>query len=443
MTEQIVRDVPQTLAVLPNTIYGPTGLFPICTDQDLMSLSYGSQNELLDWFGWEGTNTHLIQKNFITWVRPEASAGARTAGYLADPCGDSNGVDWGYADFVLKGFGRLRRHGPTRDATKINEKYCEIQPRYRLDGTPITDDDEYDMRITMESMMQDLKEMVVSGSSLTGGQFDGLERLVKTGYTTSTGKNADIMDSIVINWNANLLTATTTSGVTWNGAAVGTSYKFVDVLLYAFRRLIDRIRFAPSLRTSPIQVGDIVFVAPSHIIRQLLDAYTFWSIQPGVAYNEVNLQNYEARTFRNNLNGGMFGAGRIWIDGFEIPMMAYDWGLVKGPTLSDAYILTRGVGNLKIWQGQYLDMRSVPSTYPESQYSYTDGGRLLTWLERDGTCNRRQVEMQPRLFCMAPWAQIRIQNIKATGIPGGIISPDPWETSFFPESSFVRARAGR
>jgi hypothetical protein len=134
----------------------------------------------------------------------------------------------------------------------------------------------------------------------------------------------------------------------------------------------------------------------------------------------------------------MFNAGKIYFDGFEIPLMAYDWAMINGPTRADAYLLTGSVGSVKAISGQYNDLTSAPVNYPEAGYSSTDGGRLLTWLERDKTCVYRETEMQPRLLMWAPWAQVRFQDIACHG-PFGPLSHDPFETSFFPESSFYSA----
>lgn len=416
------------------TIYGCCGLFDLCSDSDLMSLSFEGQQPFMDWVGWERTNVCLIQKNFITWVRPQLNIqGTRSAGYIPDPCGPSNGVRWGECDFVLEDFALIRRHGPTRDATKIDLKYCEIQPRYRLDGTPITSDAEFDMRLTVEAMIQDLKLMLINGSAAVPGQFDGLQQLVATGYTDSKGRRCHSMDSIVVDWNANGMAGGT--GITINGAAMPAVFDFIDTLLGAFRRVRDRILMAPQLSAQSMQVGDMVFVAPTFLLRCILDAYTCWSVCPGEAFNEVNLNTYEARTFRNGLNGGMFNAGKIYLDNFEIPLMAYDWGMINGPTRGDAYLLTGSVGSVKAISGQYNDLTSTPTNYPEAGYSSTDGGRLLTWLERDKTCVYRETEMQPRLLMWAPWAQVRFQDVACHG-PFGPLSHDPFETSFFPESSF-------
>jgi hypothetical protein len=312
-------------------------------------------------------------------------------------------------------------------------KMCEAQPRYRLDGSMILNDAEYDMRLATEGLIQDLKRDMISGSVLTPGSFDGLEALVKTGYTDSLGHNCDMMDSIVINWGSNGFTGG--NGITWNGAAVANTYNFVSVLLAAFRRVLDRIAMSPPLSAQPLSVGDIIFVAPSATLRCLLDAYTCWSVCPASEYNIATIDTYEGRTFRNNLNGGMFGAGRIFLDGFEIPLMPYEWGLQKGAALADAYLLTGRIGSVRLMNGQYFDQGSAVTAYPEAMYSVTDGGRLLTWLNRSQTCVQREVQMKPRLLMWAPWAQVRIENITCA-TPGGVLSPDPW-SAYYPEGSFL------
>ena len=148
---------------------------------------------------------------------------------------------------------------------------------------------------------------------------------------------------------------------------------------------------------------------------------------------ETLAEDGETRTFRDGLNGGMFGAGRIFLDGFEIPIMPYEWALTGHNNLSDAYLLTNKVGGQRLINGQYNDMsKAVPKMIAAD---YTDGGRLLTWTEQDKTCLMREVEMQPRLLAWAPWAQARFIDILCS-TPGGPLSPDPWDLSFFPECSF-------
>lgn len=435
----IERAAPNDLTIsTAGTIYGCCGLFDLCGDQDLMSLSLEGTNKFLDWIGWEITDVCRIRKNFVAWVAPTREGAGYTAGYQADPCADAEAVDWGVCDFTLEDFGRLRRKTPVRDVTKVGVRLCEAQPRYRLDGSPITDDLEYDMRITAEGIAQDLKRYIISGSKATSGLFDGFQALINTGYLNSDGHACQLMDSIVVDWNANTLDGG--AGITWNGSAIGATYNFIDVLLAAYRRIRQRISWSPALATMDMKPGDMVIVGPTNFIQCLLDSFTCWSVCP-TAQSITDLQSalmtldvHEARMFRDALNGGMFGAGQITLDGFTIPLVAYDWGLTTG-TLADVYLLTGQVGNTKLLQGQLNDMR--PGSQHEAtagRYAYTDGGRFLTWSEFDGTCLQRYVETQPRLLAWAPWAQARFEDVKCTR-PGGQISPDP-TSSFFPQTSF-------
>lgn len=419
------------------TIYGCCGLFDLCGDMDLMSLSLEGTNKFLDWLGWEGTDVCRIRKNFIPWVRPAYSAGEATPGYVANPCADAYDVDFGVCDFTLEDFGRLRRKTPVRDVTKVGVRLCELQPRYRLDGSPITDDLEFDMRIVSEGILQDLKRYIVSGSKSTSGLFDGLQALVNTGYKNSDGHYCQMMDSIVIDMNANNLGGG--AGMTWNGTAISAAFNFIDILLAAYRRIRQRIEWTPALATLDMVPGNMVIVAPTHFNQCLLDAFTCWRVCKGVDWSTdgffQTLNTLEGRRFRDSLNGGMFGAGEITLDGFTIPLVNYDWGLTNG-TLNDVYLLTGQIGSMRLINGQYNDLKAA-AQHPATggKYAYTDGGRFLTWSEFDGTCLQRFVELQPRLLMWAPWAQCRFEDVKCTQ-PGGYITGDPTSTSFFPETSF-------
>lgn len=417
------------------TIYGCCGLFDLCSDADLVSLSLQGADPFLDWIGWTPTLDCIVKKSFIGWTRPEYYGGSPTSGYLSDPCAEPNSVEFGVCDFTLEDFARLRREGPVRDVTYNAVNYCKTSPRYRLDGTVITDDREYDARVVAEVLLQDLRRMFVTGTG-AAGTFAGLETLVNTGYTNADGTPCRLMNSMVWDWNGNGINGG--AGITFNGVAIALGFNFIDALLDTYRRMRTRVSWSPSLAAQPFNIGDVVLAMPTHMIRCLLDAYTCWSVCDGAQYNEVAIQSYEARQFRTQLNGGMFGFGRIFLDGFEVPLVAYDWELIKGPTLSDIYMLVGQVGTVKTLMGEYDDMRVVPRDFPEAAYYVTDGGRFLGWLDRDETCYTQTLEFRPRLVSWAPWTNARFQNVRCT-TPTGPMSPDPTESSFFPETSFTIA----
>lgn len=419
------------------TVYGCCGLFDVCGDGDLMSLSFQGASAFHDWLGWTGTDLCEVRRNFINYVRPEYSGGNPTAGYVADACAPANSVEFGDCQFLLEDFGRLRRAAPTRDVTKNHIRLCDAQPRYRLNGQQITDEREFNAYLATEAIIQDLKRMTITGNSTTPGQFDGLESLVKTGYTDFRGRRCEAMDSIVINWNGN--TTTGGAGITWNGLAVGTTYNLYDVIRAVVRRIRQRIRMSSTLAAQSLGIGDMIILLPDFLAQCLLDHYTCWSVCDGSQYNEVMLNSLEGRQFRETLNGGLFGFGRIFVDGFEIPLISYDWEMIKNATgtVGDMYILTGQVGNIMTLMGEYNDMSAVPQGYPEASYFSIDGGRMLGWIEEDETCVKQTMEMQPRIVSWTPFLNARFQNVRCT-VPGGALSPDP-TSSFFPESSFAPA----
>lgn len=436
IVDRSVNGAVQRLAVSElATLYGCCGLLDMCGDADLLSLSMAGAEPFVDVLGWQPSDVCKIHKDFIAWVQANDSQG-RTNGWLSDPCGDAAGVDYGGCAFEITDFGRLRRKSPVRDITKADLAYCANQPRYRLDGTPITNDMEYGIRLAGEVILQDLKRLLITGNASTAGQFDGLQQLVKTGYHNPDGSRCKSMDSIVIDWNSNDMAGD--DGATWNGAPISDSVDFVTLLLAVYRRIRDRLQMAPAL-AGPLVPGDIVLVMPTALIRCLLDAYTCWSVCPSdfFAGSIAGINTLEGRRYRDSLNGGMFGAGRIYLDGFEIPLVPYNWGLINSPTIFDAYMLTLKVGGLRLVEGQYNNMNRVlrlPGIPNNTLVNATDGGRFLNWPSADNTCVEYNVEMQPRLVMWAPWAQARLQDVRCTQ-PGGPLSPDPEESSFFPHGA--------
>lgn len=408
------------------TPFGCCNFFDRCGDGDLMSLHYAGTLPLLDWMGFNPSDECYKVAEFITYVRPEYSQGSPTGGYISDACADPNGIEYGSSKITLENFGRIGRTGPTRDLMKPM-KYCINDPVWRLDGTPVADEREWDMRFIMDQILNDIMTLVVTGSDAVAGQFDGLEQWVSTGYTSG------MLDSVVVNWAGNPMSGG--AGITWNGAAVAATWNFVDVLLAVVRRIRQRISWNPRLRTMGLQPGDMIIALPTDLIDCLLDHYTCWSVCDGAQYNEVAIQSYEARRFRDGLLGGLFGFGRIFLDGYEIPLLGYDFGLIKGPKTGDIYVLTGSVGSWRIWEGEHISASAVPGMVPGGSYFSTDGGRALWLVETDNECRTMKGWMHPRMFCRAPWAQARFQSVQCEK-PGGFLSPDPTETSFYPVTSF-------
>ena len=411
------------------TPFGCCNYFDTCTDE-LMSLHFGGTLPLLDWIGFDVSDVCAKTFEFMTYLRADRTEqGAATAGYLATDCETPNSWEFGTCKLTIEDFGNYGRTGKTRKVM-VPSKYCITSPTRRLDGSVVTDEREWDIRFTTDQIINDISRDVIVGNSSNTGQINGLENLVKTGYDCAP------LDSIVIDWNGNPMAGG--AGITWNGAAVAATYDFVDVLTSIVRRIRQRINMAPMLRNQALNLGDMILLMPTNVAQCLLDFYTCWSVCAGSQYNEVSLQTYEARTFRNNLMGGLFGYGQITIDGIPIPILGYDWGLIKGPTTSDIYLLTGKVGSMKMWYGEHLSAQVAAQKYGGAGYFSTDGGRILGLYVNDNQCIQLREWMHPRLYTVAPWAQVRFQNVKCTQA-GGVLSPDPEETSFFYQSSFTPA----
>lgn len=307
---------------------GHFGLFDICTNQDLISLSFSGVDRFIQWLNFRQTSEYIVKRGFISWMRGAYSSGALTEGWLADPCADPAGVEYGVCDFTLTDFARLRRGAPVRDLTMNNLRRCINEPRWRLDGSQITSIDEWDSVVAMEAVLTDFRRMLINGNKSTTGQFDGLQRLVKTGYTNANNDPCELMDSMVVNWNSNPFGGG--SGITINGVTIANTYDLISILLWIHQTIKQRIMHSPMLSARQRRVGDTILLMPSWLTRCVLDAFTCWSVCAGREFNETNLNTYESRNFRNALNGGAYGFGNITLDGDVIPLMGYDYGTATG-----------------------------------------------------------------------------------------------------------------
>ena len=411
-----------------------TDFFARCVDE-VMSLHHGGRLPLIDWFGWTVSDELKRTLEFIAYTRPEQDTGADTPGYLATACTDPNGVEFGVAKLEFEGFGRYGRKGPARDMMKP-EKYCKTSPRMKLDGSTVTDEREWDMLFVINQLLADIRKDVVTGNSSTAGQMGGLNEWVKTGYP---GPNGEILDSIVIDWNGNTLAGG--AGITWNGNAVGPAVDFYHVLTAAYNRIAQRIKWTPSLSSQRKVLGDMIMVMPTHMVDAILNSYTCAATcDPGVTI----IDTLEARTFRNNLvaatnPNNLFGDGYIAINNTIVPLMAYDWGLEHASIAGqgDIFFLTKGIGSVKIWSGEHVSASAAADRYSDNGYYSVDGGRILGTTVTENECDVMKAWMHPRLFCTAPWAQIRFMDV-LVDTPGGALSDDPASPNF-PIKTFTPA----
>ena len=300
------------------TPFGCCNFFDTCSD-GIFSLYFRGTLDLLDWMGFEPTDTCLRKVDFISYVRPDGNGAS--AGHISDPCADPNGITFGSCSLSVEDFGLYGRVGPTRKLLKP-VKYCSQSPRRFLDGSPINSEFDWDMVFTMDVLLNDIRTALVTGNSTTAGQFDGLQRWVRTGYD-----NCRSLDSYVVNWNNNPLGGG--GGVTLNGALAPAGFDFVDWLLDIHRNIKERTSWSPLLANQTRRVGDTILVLPGFLARCLLDFYTCWSVCPEALDTTTDATRIvkevgDRRDFRIQLNGGLFGDGRIFLDGDEIPFPPFD-----------------------------------------------------------------------------------------------------------------------
>jgi hypothetical protein len=286
------------------------------------------------------------------------------------------------------------------------------------------------MAFMMDVLKQDLFRDIIIGNSATPGKFDGLLQWINTDYDT------ELLNSTVIDWNSNGIEGGT--GTTINGQPITAGTNLINVLLAVFRRFRQRIKWSPMLANEELNGRNMVLVMPTFLAECLLDAFTCWSVCDGGEFNPVNLMTYEARNFRDSLNGGRYGAGFIRLDGQVIDIYAYDWETIHGNDRGDIYFLTLSVGNQQLWEGEHLDAAAASgrmNTLGHDQYFTTDGGRIIGTTDVDNLCRQTKVWIRPRLINRAPWLQARIMDVECARILDPL-SPDPL-SSFFPHTSFA------
>lgn len=434
---RVMRSDPRQRLALVGTapdspwIADATPFFDRCVDE-IMSLHYGGRAGILDLFNWTVSNIFTETFNYLTYVRPAFSGGNPTPGHLADPCADPNGFEYGTSQLTVEGFGRYGRMGPVREILAPTQ-YCKTDPRYRLDGSVVTDEFEWDMRFMMDTLFQDLFRDIIVGNSATPGKFDGLLQWINTDYDT------ELLNSTVVDWMGNDMIGDGGGPVTVNGDAIADGTHIINLLLAIFRRFRQRISWSPVLAQQELSGRNMVLIMPTHLAECLLDVFTCWSVCPGGVYNPVNLQTYEARTFRDSLNGGRYGGGFIRLDGQVIDIFPYDWETIHGNSSGDIYFLSLSIGDQQLWEGQHLNAASAAGTMNSKghdQYFTTDGGRIIGVSDVANLCIQSKIWIRPRLVNRAPWLQARIMNVQCNRLLDPL-SPDPLMTSFFPNTSFA------
>lgn len=394
-----------------NTMYGCTGLFNLCGPDDIIGLTMQDDPLVL----WMGFFEDRLCERFIktlTYIDQEGTAAGQVSGTVyGAPCDDPPSSEKGTCEIVISDFGYLRACGEGVNVGMIGERKCDKQPTYTLpiEGVGmvrIDNDLDLETLAGAQVVKHELSRLLITGDRNTAYQFDGLDQLVNTDYVSTDGNVCDALDSVVVDWENDDLDGL----VNGHGNIV---LKVRDI----YRRI--RWRITQAGLGQPAE-GDMVLVMPSWMAWAFLDAWAYMSIYTGAQYNEVYRDNLALRDFRERHAQGLFGAGYITIDGFNLHIIAHDWMPITqaAPNFcSDIFILTRRVGGRRILFGQYmpadLGAASVAQVagFPHFNVEAMQGGRALRWMKFDNACVQPCIMLRPRLWLEMPWAQGKITDV--------------------------------
>jgi len=256
-----------------------------------------------------------------------------------------------------------------------------------------------------------LEQQLIYGNRASANEMDGLQRLVKTGYTDCrTGGACPNVDSIVVDWQHDGFNGTCNG----HGNIIG---KLTDI----FRRF--KLRAKPR-RLNP---NDMVIMLPTFMRDALVN---YWA-QFGSFLVTGTIQIDATEIFRRReqfITGGQFGDGWVPIDGQPISFLVNDYlpmdqcieDCAAGGYSSDIYFLTRRLGNMDIAYGVYQDFSdtvgpALASRFGADRFQTTDGGMFLLYqMLRNEVCFNTCISMRPGLHIAAPFLQARVYDVCAT-----------------------------
>lgn len=408
-----VRVKETSLTAFSNTLYGCTGLFGMCGPDEIIGMTM-VDDPLVDWLGFV---PDTICEKFIkgwTYTDVKGTADGSPVGHVyGEQCDDPPSSEKGVCEFFIGDFGTLRACGETVKVGDIGLRKCDKQPTYTIpvEGVgPIRIDNDLDLETIAgtQTIKHELSRLLITGDKTVAGQFDGLANLVKTGFYSIDQKRCQELDSVVVNW----------AGDHMDGAVNGHG-SIITKIRDVWRRIAQRISWTGLGKPAE---GDVVLVMPSFLAWELLDEWAFWSFreQNSLSNQVVYRDAYELRDIREKYSQGLYGAGYITVDGFNIHIIAHDWMIPTQDApdfISDIYLLVRRIGGRRVLQGQYipLDMGAdAVAQYAGYNYFQTDtlqGGRMLRWMKFDNACVMPCGMLRPRMYLETPWAQAVINSV--------------------------------
>lgn len=380
------------------------GMFGYCGPDAVISAVVNG-HPFSNWIGWTGENVDRRAVKILTSMGPSGTDTAPTSGVMTGKCAECNSVQWEKCEIdMVKGL--LCRCGNEIAAVDIGYGYCEAQPVYRVDGTLIRDDAEWQAALAGNAIAQDLEGMLVQGNRANLNEADGLERLVREGYTDCRTQNAcEAVDSIVVDWAFDGL----------NGAVNGHGNiiaKITDII----RRFKLRAKGHGGINIA----ADVTIMLPSHLRDALVDYWASFGsfLVTGQIAIDATVMFERRESF---ITGGLFGDGWVPVDGSPVSLLCNDYipfGGFNG-SCSDIYMLTKKLGTVVTLTGFFQDFSvnaaALASRFGADRFSVTDGGRFLMYNRNtQETCFNTCLITRPGLYMSAPWVQARIYDVCVT-----------------------------
>jgi len=275
------------------SIYGRQSIFDCCSPGDIFGLQVATIG-LINWLGWRSNAFYQRRIDFIPWYGPEGTKSeSRTtvpSTGAGSPCDDPEGWEYGHCGYNLYHKAWYQRAGEPLDPMTVTQLRCETTPRYRLNGQLISDDVEWQAQGILNVLQMDMRRDIIHGSHSNAYQMEGLESLIKTGYTNDDGTTCPQVDSILVNWAHDDLDG--------DGNGYGNFFNYLD-------EVVTEIEFRASA-IGGIAENDMVLLTSRFMATCLLDAYSCYTICGVTSDNDVSDQALRAQIlqYRLSLNGG-------------------------------------------------------------------------------------------------------------------------------------------
>lgn len=412
-------------------IYGRYSIFDPCQTGDIFGLQVATHG-FPNWLGFRPNKFYSRRVGFITWWGPEGTVACTNVTGAGNPCDDPLGWEYGKCAYQLVHTSWYHRQGENLGPHEVVQDRCETTPRYRLNGKLITDDVEWQMNGIFNVLQQDLRRDLIHGSHLNAFQMDGLEALIREGYTDidRPGASCPQVDAIMVDWVYDDL----------DGAVNGYG-NFFDYL----DEVVTEIEWRASA-IGGIAEKDMILLTSRFMATCLLDAYACYTTCGVTTLSDVTDQALRAqqRQARRDLNGGPLYDGRVAVgyihlkSGRRLPIIVEDAMDITKPNANyctDIYLLTRRIGSQDVLYGEYLDMRVYENRIkrhdPKFRARADAAGRFVWKGKEDNWCHLLMVGTSPEMYLSAPWAQARFSDVCCSRQRQPLVG-DPHQKTYLP-----------